>query len=316
VPVISVGNIGVGGRGKTPAVAEIARLLIAAGERPAILSRGYARRIREDGVVVVSDGRHLLSDVERSGDEPMMLARAVPDAAVFVCEQRRLAGVLAERIFHCTVLILDDGFQHREMARDVDIVIVTHGDLTDRVMPFGRLRQPVGALGAADAIVIDEGFDADSGRRPEFGRRDVLPDVLPPSLRDKPAFTLRRSTGTLQPLEPDRPWPSSPVPLLAVAAIAEPDRFRLSLESLGWPIADFVAYRDHHWFTPRDLDRLADRAARAGAVAAVTTTKDAMRLLVHRPLPIPFAHLPLEVRLEPAAVFGPWLLSRLAEARA
>ncbi len=101
-----------GGRGKTPVVAYVARLLVEAGERPAILSRGYGRRRQEDGVVVVSDGRHLLADLDRSGDEPLMLARTVPGAAVLVCERRALAGALAERRFGATVHVLDDGFQH------------------------------------------------------------------------------------------------------------------------------------------------------------------------------------------------------------
>src|SRR5204863_5351833 len=96
-PIVSIGNIAMGGRGKTPLVAYVARLLVAAGERPAILSRGYARRVVEDGVVIVSDGTHLLADLDRSGDEPLMLARAVPGAAVLVCEQRAIAAALAER---------------------------------------------------------------------------------------------------------------------------------------------------------------------------------------------------------------------------
>ena len=307
-PVISVGNISVGGRGKTPVVQEIARRLIAAGERPSILSRGYARRSVEDGVVVVSDGCRILADVARSGDEPLLLARALNGAAVLVADERHLAGVLAERLFDRTVHVLDDGFQHMQLARDVDLVIVNARDLEDRPLPFGRLREPVEALRAATAIVIDE----DGGAFPA-GARARLDRAIG---TQTPVFTLRRTCGAWQPLEADRPWPASPVPVLAVAAIAAPERFRRTLESSGWPIADMLTFRDHHWFSPRDLDCIAAHAVGAGAAAVVTTSKDAMRLLVHRPLPLPFAHVPITAAIEPSGAFDEWLAARLLEARA
>ena len=144
-----------GGRGKTPVVAHLARLLLEAGERPAILSRGYARRRPEDGVVIVSDGTHLCADLDRSGDEPLMLARAIRGAAVLVCEVRALARTLAERALGATVHLLDDGFQHRQLGRDVDLVIIAPEDLQDRRLPFGRLREPVSALARADAVLVD-----------------------------------------------------------------------------------------------------------------------------------------------------------------
>jgi tetraacyldisaccharide 4'-kinase len=154
-PVISIGNISMGGRGKTPLTALVARLLVEAGEKPAILSRGYGRAIADAGVTVVSDGSAVLSDLAHSGDEPLMLARAVPGAAVVVCEQRSLAGTLAESALGCTVHILDDGFQHHQLHRDLDIVLVTAEDFSARVMPFGKLREPVESLQDADAILSD-----------------------------------------------------------------------------------------------------------------------------------------------------------------
>jgi tetraacyldisaccharide 4'-kinase len=154
--VVSVGNIAFGGRGKTPTVAHIARLLVEMGERPAVLSRGYGRRIVEDGVVVVSDGRRLLADVDRAGDEPLMLARDLPGIPVLVCEQRAVAGALARHRFGCTALVLDDGFQHRQMARDVDVVLVAPEDLTGRRAPFGRLRESPSVLARADALIWTE----------------------------------------------------------------------------------------------------------------------------------------------------------------
>ena len=124
-PVVSVGNLRVGGSGKTPIVAHIARLLLERGERPAILTRGYARRCRPDGVTVVSDGTTILAGIESAGDEPLMLARALPGVPVLVGANRYLSGRLAEERFGATVHLLDDGFQHLELARDVDLLLVS-----------------------------------------------------------------------------------------------------------------------------------------------------------------------------------------------
>src|SRR5262245_57449919 len=156
-PCISVGNISMGGRGKTPVVIHLARLLIEAGERPAVLSRGYGRRLVEPGVVVVSDGEHMTADLDRSGDEPLLIARKVQGAIVLVSEQRAIARALATHALGATVVVLDDGFQHRQVARDVDLVLVANEDLQDRRVPFGRLRESVAALSRADALVSPNG---------------------------------------------------------------------------------------------------------------------------------------------------------------
>jgi tetraacyldisaccharide 4'-kinase len=303
-PVISVGNLAMGGRGKTPTVAWIARELVDAGERPAILSRGYRRRQPEDGVVIVSDGRHLRADLDRSGDEPLMLARRVPEAAVLVSEVRAVAAAVAETALDVTVHVLDDGFQHRVMARDVDIVLVTPSDLDDRRLPFGRLRSPVSDLAQADAVVVDEGDAERVGERLATVCHGIAP----------PVFTLHRQF--------DQPWwleapegaepPAPGEPVVAVAGIARPERFARLLESAGWTVADRVGFADHHDYRPRDLARIASVAA---GRPVVTTEKDAMRLLPHRPLPFRAACLPLAVSIEPAATFRAWLRARLAEVR-
>ena len=291
---ISVGNLAMGGRGKTPVVAHLARLLVAAGERPAILSRGYGRRHIVDGVVVVSDGEHLLADVDRAGDEPLMLARAVPGAAVLVCEQRALAGALATRAFGATVLILDDGFQHRAMPRDVDIVIIAASDLRARRFPLGPLRESVDALRRAHAILIDGELGAED--------RESLPT---------PTFQIRRSTGAPIALEPARPAPAPGSRVVALSAIAGPERFTRGLESAGWQVVQSITHRDHHRFTGEDL-AVAARAVRDhNAAGLLTTEKDAMRLLPLRPFAVPIAAVPLDVSIEPAAAFEEWLAGRM-----
>jgi tetraacyldisaccharide 4'-kinase len=288
-----------GGRGKTPLVAYLAGRLVAAGERPAILSRGYGRRFVEDGVVVVSDGERVLADLDRSGDEPLLLARRVPGAAVLVCEQRAIAGALARRVLGATVLLLDDGFQHRAMRRDTDIVIVAPEDLGGRRVPFGRLRESVSALRRADAIVVEG----------DASRVDL-------SAWSCPHFTLARTLGTPWAIEPDcAPLLSTGDPVISVTGIARPERFATALEAAGWSVAREISFGDHHRFAVSDLRRIAAAALESGARAVLTTEKDAMRLLQLRPLPVPIWAVPLDVRPEPAPVFDAWLLGRVAEAR-
>lgn len=293
-----------GGRGKTPTVAYVSGLLVGAGERPAILSRGYARRRPEEGVVVVSDGHHLRADIDRAGDEPLMLARQVRGAAVLVCEVRAMAAALAETTIGATIHVLDDGFQHRSLARDVDIVIVSAADLRDRPLPFGRLRSPVASLRQAHAVVIDD-------REPERAR-ELLASVIDP--RRTAIFELSRRLGTPWWLGTEtRPVPRAGESVVAVAGIAGPERFGRALEAAGFQVAELVGFRDHHSYRRGDIERI---AAVAADRPVVTTEKDAMRLLPWRPLPVATAAVPLSVVVEPARDFEAWLTERLAEVRA
>lgn len=301
--MVSVGNIAMGGRGKTPVVAHIARLLIEAGERPAILSRGYRRRRHEDGVVIVSDGHRLCADLDRAGDEPLMLARMVPGAAVLVCDVRAMAAALAERQLNVTVHVLDDGFQHQSLRRDVDVVVVRPDDLRGRRVPFGMLRSPVSSLQRAHAVVI------------EGDERSLI--GIARTSDDGPfrMFTMTRALGTPDPLEPSRPWPAGRWPVVALAGIAEPLRFARALQAGGWHVAQTMGFADHHPYSARDVERIAAVVRETGAGAVLTTTKDAMRLLPLRPLPVPFAAVPLDVTIDPPDQFRAWLLERVDEAR-
>lgn len=298
-PVVSVGNVSHGGRGKTPLVGWLARLLVGAGERPAILTRGYARRRPEDGVVVVSDGIRILADLDRSGDEPLMLAHDVPGACVLVSEQRALAGALAERVLGATVHLLDDGFQHLALARDLDLVLVSPDDLAGRHGPFG-LRESLAALAHADAVIVD----------------GVAPDA--PARAATAAGTLwvelRRGAGAPVPLEPDRPWAAPERQVLAMAGIAQPQRFADMLSAAGWTVVELIAFGDHHAYDASDLARLRAAADRTRA-SVLTTAKDAVRLMLFRPLPVPVAVVPLTVSVEPVGQFRAWFFDRLRAAR-
>lgn len=298
-PVVSIGNLAVGGRAKTPIVATVASSLRDAGERPAILSRGYGRRLAEDGVVVVRDADGIRADIDRAGDEPLMLARQLDGVSVLACSDRYLAGQLAEVHLKSTVHVLDDGFQHLTLHRDVDIVIVAAEDLErPRTLPFGRLREPLDALSAADAVI-------------------AIDDAPAQALAyDVPLWYAPRRLGGARLVEPfGAPVPPGVGSAVAVAGIANVSRFFADLRSSGWPIARELRFADHHRYSRNDVDEIFGALRAAGAELVITTEKDLVRLLPFRPFPAPVAWVPLTVSVEPRAEFERWLLGAVAAAR-
>lgn len=278
-PVISVGNLRVGGTGKTPLVAAIAAWLVAAGERPAILSRGYARTVTRREPTVVSDGTRVLADVAHAGDEPLMLARAVPGARVVVCAERYAAGVVAETALGATVHVLDDGFQHLPLARDLDIVVTAAGTLaTDAVLPKGRLREPVSALARAGMLVVVGATDDEAAA--EARTYGV-------------ACGLGATRRLGAPVAVEGGVPARDRAVVAMAGIGQPAQFVEALTADGWTVAETCAYPDHHWYSPADLATVARRVAATGAWGVATTDKDAVRLEPLGPLPVPVARWPL-----------------------
>jgi tetraacyldisaccharide 4'-kinase len=299
-PVVSVGNLRVGGSGKTPIVEYIARLLAAAGERPAVLTRGYARRAVRDGVTIVSDGARIVADLDAAGDEPLMLARALPGVPVLVGADRYLSGALAERRLGATVHLLDDGFQHLELGRDVDLLLVSEEDLADRPMPAGRLRERLDAAKAADAALVTAGYESAAER---IGR----------AVGVSPAFRVSRSIGAPRAITGVRDSvvvpPASRV--FVATGIARPDRFVADVASAGWEISGVMEFRDHHPFGARDVDRIAAEARAKGSAIVLTTEKDAVRLAACDLTGLPIASVPLTISVEPAVVFQRWLLERV-----
>ena len=289
-PVISVGNLSVGGSGKTPIVAALARMLLDTGQRPAILSRGYARRRATDGVVVVSDGNRVLEPVENSGDEPQMLARALPGVPVLVCADRHLAGRLAEKRFAATVMLLDDGFQHLALGRNVDVLVMPASDLDDAVLPSGRLREPLDAASSADCVLVPGSLEDVSRVAATFDRM--------------PVFRVTNHFGSVQGLDASAP---SGTRVVAVAGIARPERFFTTLREQGFEIVRELRFPDHHWFSSDDLDRIRTIAKEASADFVATTEKDAVRVAPQSG----WAVLPMTAVIEPPELFSSWLRERL-----
>jgi tetraacyldisaccharide 4'-kinase len=289
-PVISVGNLAVGGRGKTPLAASLARLLRDAGERPAILSRGYGRAKPEDGVVVVRDPEGMRADLSRSGDEPLMLARQLPGVSVLVCPDRYLAGRLAEHHLDATVHLLDDGFQHLQLERDLDLVIVGREDVERPLtLPAGRLREPLDTIVAADAVLTTDD--------------DLSIEAAGTEL---PVFRMRQTVVS---------GPVSPEPVLAIAGIASPGRFFDDLGRAGWRLAGTMKFGDHHRYAAKDVVRVAGEARRLGAARIVTTEKDYVRLLPFRPFQLPIDYAAITLEPEPVEEFRAWILGELRAVR-
>jgi tetraacyldisaccharide 4'-kinase len=193
-------------------------------------------------------------DAARFGDEPVLIRQRLVDVPVIVSESRYQAGVEAERQFQTDLHLLDDGFQHRKLARDFDIVLLSPRDLEDRLLPLGRLREPLSSLARADAIV----WPADAADTPALA-----------VLAGKPLWRVRRGIQ-LPPGSPSRPF--------VFCAIADPKRFRRDLENAGVQPAGFRCFRDHHAYSGSDVAALRREADQAGANGFVTTEKDAVKL--------------------------------------
>ncbi len=279
-PVVSVGNLAVGGRGKTPVVARVCEILREEGREVAVLSRGYRGSFRGD-CLIVSDGVQILASAAEAGDEPVMLARQLPGVVVAVGPRRARVGQAVEARFGRRVHVLDDGFQHLALHRDLDIVCVEACDMGDVPMPGGRLRESPSALRRADLILLA-----------------VPPEAAVPhlSLPLPAGSVLRLSRQKIGLFTRDGlPAPTPRLPFL-LAAIAEPERFRDV--AAFHEVAGTAFFRDHHVFATPKLQKVARRAREAGADAIVTTAKDEVRLPADLDLGLPLLVLRIAVAIE------------------
>ena len=304
-PVISVGALAAGGSGKTPLTAHVARTLVAMGERPAVLSRGYRRADPADGVVVVRDTEQVVGDLATAGDEPWMLAQALDGVAVVVAADRYLAGRLAETHLGATVHLLDDGFQHLQLERGTDLLVVSQADLDDPViLPGGRLRERLTTARYADAVLV---VDVSDDRPFRVAERLGL----------SRCFGVRRQVGAVAVALP-QPGPAELGPgarVIAVAGIARPERFFDDVRDAGFDLVHTLVFCDHHRYSPRDAARIQAEARTARAQAILTTEKDAVRLQAWLPFEPPLATVPLTLAVEPADEFQAFLADRLAAER-
>ncbi len=305
-PVVSVGNLTLGGTGKTPFVEFLARRLRFEGRRPAILSRGYGRR--SHGVVVVSTGEGARVDAREGGDEPVELARRLTGVIVVVARRREDAARAAEQL-GADLFLLDDGYQHLRLQRDVNLLLLDARDPfgAERFPPRGRLREPLSALSRADAFVFTR---VEPGAPSPAALRTI--ERWNP---DAPIFTARiRPLGVFDergsPLEGGG---LSTRRFVAVCGVAQPERFTTGLAELDLFAEERIVFGDHHRYRERDLTRIAQAADRAASSWILTTEKDAVKLKGRLSLPIATIRLGVEV-IEPG-FFG-FLASHLPPAPA
>ena len=273
-PVVSIGNITVGGTGKTPMVIMLADLLTKEGFRPAILSRGYGGK-KKGRVNVVSDGENLQMGVKEAGDEPLLMAKSLRKVPVITGKNRYITGSYAIDHFNADVLMLDDAFQHRSLERDLDIVLLDwerpfgNGSM----LPRGTLREPKDALKRAHVVVVT-GNDHD-----KESKRDHNPVI---AYTDAPIFFATRKpmsltggkTGEVHPLEYLKGKK-----ICAFSGIAHPESFRETLQSLGGKIVSFIPFPDHHVYGKKDIAEIGRRSAESSAEIVITTEKDGMKLV-------------------------------------
>ncbi|PYS74709.1 MAG: tetraacyldisaccharide 4'-kinase [Acidobacteria bacterium] len=274
-PVISVGNLTVGGTGKTPLVEWIANQLAQSDLRVTVLTRGYGRE--SSGRVVVSDRNVIRANVDEAGDEPFFLAQNLNGRAAVICDADRFAGASwAIEHLESDVFILDDAFQHQRLKRDLNILTIDArspwGD--GKLLPAGTLREPITELSRADCVVITRAVD--SGRLNEL-RKEI--ESRCPGL---PTFVSR--IEFLGPRKLNQTNSSSEVneiktqPIAAFCGIGNPESFFSLLRSAGYQLKDTRAFRDHYKYKQADIDRVVNHAAQSGAQALLTTAKDAVKL--------------------------------------
>jgi tetraacyldisaccharide 4'-kinase len=280
--VISIGNLSAGGSGKTSFVLLLGELLKARGLKFDVLSRGYGRKSR--GVLLVDPA----GLPQEFGDEPLLIARKL-QVPVIVGEDRHEAGCFAESRFGPQLHLLDDGFQHRALARDFDIVLVTPQEASDRLLPAGRLREPLSSLRRADAVVLASGASAESfpleGKLIWRVRRGIAPQNVPP-----------------------RP--------VLFCGIARPQQFTLQLRTANIEPAAEAFYRDHHAYSERDVRELLALRQKSEGGGFVTTEKDAVNLGSYLTALEPLCVVPVRMEFAEAANAVDTMLRMIAEREA
>jgi tetraacyldisaccharide 4'-kinase len=272
VPVISVGNMTAGGTGKTPLAERIVEYLLLRGQSVAVVSRGYGRRSR--GVIVVSDGRSVKVDAEQGGDEPVQIARKYPGVSVVVGERRVDAARLAVKELGASVIVLDDGFQHRYLKRDLDIVVVdARRDLRNEPMlPAGSRREPLSGLRRADLVALS---------KVEFDNPDWSMSVR--RWFDGPLVAFRHAITSVHKAADHREVAPSAYrgkAAIAFSGIGDHRNFVNGLWHEGFRVAGEVQFRDHHRYAVSDIERLIALHKSSDAEVVVTTEKDLARLQV------------------------------------
>lgn len=293
--VISVGNLSMGGTGKTPVVVAISQYLQQAGFRVAVLSRGYRGSWSQRGGIV-SDGERTFATCAEAGDEPILIARRLPGVAVLVGKDRRRTARLAIEQLNCNAIVLDDGFQYWQLHRDIDLVLLDpkRPFANGWTLPAGYLREPPDHLHRADALLIQA--DEISAELERFA--------------SLPCFTWNKLPCTVRALHQPEPLPLQWMQakrVFLVAGIARFESFHHSVEQLGAHIVGSWRLPDHHFYTPADVVEIQRRAQQCGAEIILTTEKDAVKLEEMPPMQLQTPFYVLTIQAQFSEGFWRWL---------
>jgi tetraacyldisaccharide 4'-kinase len=308
-PVVSVGNLTAGGTGKTPLVACVAKILLGRGSKPSILTRGYGRSAKAE-MIVLAPGAGRRADAREIGDEPALLARTLPQVPLVVCADRFRGGQAAEERFQVDAHILDDGFQHLALARDVDLLALDATQtLSDwQLLPAGRQREPLSALRRAEIVVLTRTDSADPQPLEELVRK-VHPAARIYRSRTKLLGWTDAMSGEATSTEEIRPQK-----VAAFCAIGNPRAFFADLRRWGFSLVVEDAFPDHHVYTGEEIQLLVARARQKGAVALLTTQKDAVKFSGDWAPQLPILACEIEAQILDAEDFERTLLTCLEKA--
>jgi tetraacyldisaccharide 4'-kinase len=272
-PVICVGNLTMGGTGKTPTVIAIGQLLEKAGCRVSVILRGYKGR-HKGALLLVSDGKKLMTTVREAGDEALVIARNLPQAIIATSKNRWKCGSWLESNFSVDIHLLDDGYQHLRLFRDFNLLLI---DVTNPwgggLPPVGRLREPLSGIQRADAVLLTRAKPEEHYPELIHAVASHRPDVPVFYSRQRVSavdLMLRKDSIALEKLRGK--------PLLAFAGIGHPDQFISLLKESQFHIPEYCVFRDHHRYTSEDISRLKSLCQRIGIEAMITTEKDAEKL--------------------------------------
>lgn len=272
VPVVSVGNLTTGGTGKTPITAWAAQVLATHGRRVCILTRGYGRENPAQRVLV-SDGVEILADARTGGDEPLWLAEKLRGVAAVIADRDRVAAAQwARQELGSDCFVLDDGFQHLRLARDCDLVTL---DATAprwhwKMLPHGRLREPLTALQRATACLVT--------RADQAADSDLFMAQVREWCGGRPVFRAVTKFAGVRPMSDAAPLLPDGARVYAFCGLGRPEAFWTQTRNAGFKLAGTYAFRDHHRYTPTDAIQLARAARAVQATALMTTAKDAVKL--------------------------------------
>jgi tetraacyldisaccharide 4'-kinase len=308
-PVVSVGNITLGGTGKTPLVACVANLLQRRGWKPSILTRGYGRASKEP-MNVLAPGADRQAKASAIGDEPALLARLLPQVPIVICADRFRGGQMAEERFSVDAHILDDGFQHLALARDVDVVALDATQiLSDRhLLPAGRQREPLSALRRAQMVVITRTDSADPTPLGELVLK-IHPTAKVFRSRTELMGWTDVTSGAAVPTEQIRLQK-----VTAFCAIGNPRAFFADLRRWGFSLVAEDAFPDHHVYTGEEIERLVEDARKRGASVLLTTRKDATKFSREWAPRLPILACEIETQILAAEDFEATLVSYLEKA--